>query len=435
MANLGVKNGTYIIRFRYEGKEYKRSLKTRNEADAAAAKNSVELTIHRILTGYLKVPAGVDAGDFIVSGGVLTEAAAEREAPAPLPTTRSLMDEYIESQKNMLAASYLYSQKIHLGHFTKHLGDLVDTSCDQVTRQHVEKFLYARLAIRDSNTVARERVSLVQFYKWVCAQEPLASYPSPAVKLFPIKCGTDRDPFRTLAEIKKIIERGGLTDEAILDLWDCLYLNPQEIGGLLTTVRANAVDPISFMLHAIPAYTGMRRGEVLRLTWVDVDLDSGYVTARSRKQSRTRTETIRRIDLHAELKAHLLDWRTKRPKGQFVICDPKTLLPIAKDHANRLFWQPMRNTDWHLDGSRNWFKIGFHSYRHSFASNLAAAGVDQRIIDEFMGHQTEAMRMRYRHLFPKNRRSAIESFSLASPVAAQPRGSQPGGSHDTETIA
>ena len=75
------------------------------------------------------------------------------------------------------------------------------------------------------------------------------------------------------------------------------------------------------MLHAIPAYTGMRRGEVLRLTWVDVDLDNGYITARSRKQSRTRTETIRRIDLHAELKTHLLDWRTKRPKGQFVICD------------------------------------------------------------------------------------------------------------------
>ena len=102
-----------------------------------------------------------------------------------------------------------------------------------------------------------------------------------------------------------------------------------------------------------------------------------------------------------------------------MICDPKTLLPITKDQANRLFWQPMRSTEWNLEGSRNWFKIGFHSYRHSFASNLAAARVDQRIIDEFMGHQTEAMRMRYRHLFPKNRRSAIESFSLAAPSVGE----------------
>ena len=182
MANLGVKSGTYIIRFRYEGKEYKRSLKTRNEADAAAAKNSVELTIHRILTGFLTVPTGVDLGDFIISGGTLTEPPANHVEPAHMPTTRSLMDEYLESQKNMLAASYLYSQKIHLGHFTKHLGDLVNESCDKVMRQNVEKFLYARLAIRDSNTVARERVSLVQFYKWVCGAGITDLLPLPCVQ-------------------------------------------------------------------------------------------------------------------------------------------------------------------------------------------------------------------------------------------------------------
>jgi integrase len=46
-------------------------------------------------------------------------------------------------------------------------------------------------------------------------------------------------------------------------------------------------------------------------------------------------------------------------------------------------------------------------------TNLAARGVDQRIIDEWMGHQTEATRKRYRHLFPKDRRMEIASFSFA----------------------
>jgi hypothetical protein len=50
MANLGRKNGTYLIRFRFEGNEYKRSLKAGSEGDAEAAKNSVELAIHRLLT-------------------------------------------------------------------------------------------------------------------------------------------------------------------------------------------------------------------------------------------------------------------------------------------------------------------------------------------------------------------------------------------------
>jgi integrase len=74
----------------------------------------------------------------------------------------------------------------------------------------------------------------------------------------------------------------------------------------------------------------------------------------------------------------------------------------------------MRGTPWCLDNAKDWFKVGYHTYRHSFASNLAAAGVDHRIIDEFMGHTTESMRKRYRHLFPQNRKRAIESLRFVT---------------------
>ena len=50
---------------------------------------------------------------------------------------------------------------------------------------------------------------------------------------------------------------------------------------------------------------------------------------------------------------------------------------------------------------------GYHTLRHSFASNLARAGVDERVVDELMGHQTEEMRRRYRHFFPEQRRDAV----------------------------
>ncbi len=103
----------------------------------------------------------------------------------------------------------------------------------------------------------------------------------------------------------------------------------------------------------------------------------------------------------------------RRPAFRHQACERETLAPLSNDRANRCFWQPMRHTPWCLDNAKDWFKAGFHTYRHSFASNLAAAGVDQRVIDEWMGHQTEAMRKRYRHWFPASRRAAIESFSLA----------------------
>jgi len=49
---------------------------------------------------------------------------------------------------------------------------------------------------------------------------------------------------------------------------------------------------------------------------------------------------------------------------------------------------------------------GWHMLRHSFASNLARAGVDQRKIDRWMGHSTD-VRWRYQHLRPEDQRDDI----------------------------
>jgi integrase len=414
MANLSQKDGIYVVRFRFRGKEFKKSLKTRDSSAAEAALHVVELTIHRLHTGQIQVPDGVDPGDFIVSGGTLLKPVEPPTPKVVLLSTRKLAEDYKESVKDLLAPSYHYSQAMHLRHLVRFLGARADGPCDQVGFRDLDRYIKKRLAERHANTAERERITLLQFYKWMVRQGHLSA--SPAEGLAPIKGGEDRPPFRTVAEIDRIIERGGLSAGDILDLWETLYLSPVEIAALLATVRANAKVDYSFLLHAIPAYTGMRRGEVLRLRWLDVDLDEDYIYARSRKQSRRKKETVRRIDLHAELKKELVEWRRKRPRGQYVICEADTLEVINNDRANRCFWQAMRGTTWCLDNKRDWFKVGFHTYRHSFASNLASAGVDQRIIDEFLGHQTEAMRKRYRHLFPKDRRSAIERLSFQAPT-------------------
>ena len=60
-----------------------------------------------------------------------------------------------------------------------------------------------------------------------------------------------------------------------------------------------------------------------------------------------------------------------------------------------------------LAGHKHWKKLrGFHVFRHSFASNCAAKGIDQRILDAWLGHTTE-IRKRYLHLIPNNESAAI----------------------------
>jgi hypothetical protein len=56
MANLGNKGGIFVARFRYSAKEYKRSLKTTDAADAAAGLLEVQRVIHRLTVGLLRVP-------------------------------------------------------------------------------------------------------------------------------------------------------------------------------------------------------------------------------------------------------------------------------------------------------------------------------------------------------------------------------------------
>jgi integrase len=62
-----------------------------------------------------------------------------------------------------------------------------------------------------------------------------------------------------------------------------------------------------------------------------------------------------------------------------------------------------------MAGSKWSVMQGWHDLRHSFCSSMAAAGIDQRIIDEVMGHSTEEQRRRYRHFAAKDTAAAIES--------------------------
>jgi integrase len=76
--------------------------------------------------------------------------------------------------------------------------------------------------------------------------------------------------------------------------------------------------------------------------------------------------------------------------------------PLTKDEAHDHFRRTLAGGKWSV-------VPGWHCFRHSFISLCASKGKDQRFIDEWVGHQTEEQRKRYRHLLPSTQQEAIRS--------------------------
>ena len=75
---------------------------------------------------------------------------------------------------------------------------------------------------------------------------------------------------------------------------------------------------------------------------------------------------------------------------------------LTKDEAHDHFKRTLAGSKWDV-------LRGTHALRHTFISICASRGVDQRLIDEWVGHQTEEQRKRYRHLLPSTQKQAIRS--------------------------
>jgi len=104
------------------------------------------------------------------------------------------------------------------------------------------------------------------------------------------------------------------------------------------------------------------------------------------------------VTIHPQLKEVMREWFAESPDDVHTIehqAEPLTIVEATK-------W--FRRT---VDGGPWAVLRGWHVFRHSLASNMAAAGVDQRIIDSVLGHSTTSMARRYRHLLPSQQADAI----------------------------
>lgn len=196
-------------------------------------------------------------------------------------------------------------------------------------------------------------------------------------------------------------------DEAL----QSVYLTSTEIAELLEHVKVTYRHEFVFPMFAFAAYTGARRSEIIASRIDDVDFKQSKIVIHEKKRVPGAYST-RVIPLSNTLSGVLEKWLAIHPGGPnlFVISHQNVsrsskrhlgTAALSFEEATHHFNQAIKNSKWER-------LKGWHVFRHSFCSNCASAGVDQRLIDEWVGHQTEEMRQRYRHLIPSKQKTELE---------------------------
>lgn len=398
-------SGNYHACFRFGGKRFKRSLKTNNEGEATSLLGRIEDNARLAARGKLHIPEGADIPTFLLSDGQLTKPLEVAEAL----TLAKLIDCYEAAlPPGSLEESTRYTIRIHAGHLKKVLGANLDVR--SLTREDLQRYINTRAKETGRRgrtlspvTIRKELATLSGVWTWARTGGLVGPLPNKGLRYPKV---VEKPPFQTWAEIERQIERGGLSETDQMDLWDCLFLSVAEITELLAHVQKAAQQPFIYPMFAMAAHTGARRSELLHSRLNDFSDDT--VVIRERKRARGK-RTTRRVPLSPFLRRIMEDWFTVHPGGPFTFCQAGVAgsqsqpepQPLTGDEAHDCFRQT-------LAGSK-WDKLhGWHVLRHSFISNCAAKGVDQRLIDSFVGHTTEAMRRRYTHLFPSSKKAAIE---------------------------
>jgi integrase len=354
-------------------------------------------------------------------------------------TLGELKERYLQAHSaGAMEKNSLATVDMHLRHFIKTFGVNYPVQALSLAKlqehvNHRAKRKGLRNRPLSPTTIRKEVASLRAAWNWAVQMGyATGAFPSRGLK-YPK--AEEKPPFQTWQEIERQVARGVPPAEE-RELWDCLFLTLPEVAALLAFVKEYASHPWIYPMFCLAAHTGARRSEMLRAKVHDVDLEGQTVLLNEKKRARGRL-TTRRVPLSPLLADVLNDWLARHPGGPHLFCQEEVVdrskkrsrttghhgeacrptslkgrlakvcererpgpLPLTKDEAHDHFKRVLAGSRWKV-------LRGWHVLRHSFASNLAARGVDQRVIDEWVGHSTEEMRKRYRHLFPDQQRQAI----------------------------
>jgi integrase len=263
-------------------------------------------------------------------------------------STADLLDRYKRYQRTHLRATTFE----RLDSILETLKTNLPVTAKDITRASVQKFIALRATAVAPGTIRRETTELKHALKLAVEWELLRENVAQGVKLPRVPEGRTR------------------------------YLTPLELKAALEAAPEWMRAPI-----ALAAFTGMRRGELLSLRWLDVDLPNRRLYLRETKNSSLRVLVLN------ELAMQVIASLPPRESSALVFSGVEA--QHLTDCTRRIF----RKT-----GIQD---ASFHSLRHTAASWLVMQGVDLYVVGQLLGHKTPHMTKRYAHLSPHYMAGAV----------------------------
>lgn len=183
------------------------------------------------------------------------------------------------------------------------------------------------------------------------------------------------------------------------------FLSDSEREALLKHCKQSD-NSFLYPIVIIALSTGMRQGEILNLTWHDVDTHQGRITLHETKNGERRVVPLvgKALEVVNELKkvrivgCNLLFGSNKQRDGR--LRNPPKFKPV---HIRKAWLTALKKAE--ISDFR------FHDLRHSAASYLAMNGASLAEIAEVLGHKTLQMVKRYSHLSEAHTAGVVEKMN------------------------
>ena len=390
MASIQLRSGVTRILFRHYDKQHSLPVGKIGKNEARHWKSRVEFWLMRLDQRLAEIPPGCSVVEFMRHDGnppVDAELSVRKDT-----TLAQLREAYIATfSHGAIEANTLSTVKTHLAHVEETLGGKFILTGLTLTK--LQAHINRRCPDVSPITAKKEIDSFRTAWNWGLRSKLVQGICPTAGLVYPKT--TEKLPFMAWQEIERRIEAGGDAEE----LWECLFLDTTQLDELLKYVASRPAQPWVYPMIAMAAHTGARRSELMRAKSEDLDFNANVLTIREKKRARGKL-TTRRVPLSQTIISIFKPYLAGRQRCPYLFGD--TGQPLTRRAAQSVFGNLFADSKWSV-------VKGWHCLRHSFISACASKGIDQRLLDGWVGHQTEEQRVRYRHLYPSIQEAAINS--------------------------